>query len=445
MVEIKEAKNPLGVAYESARAASGEPEELRRLRDESWARFEEAGVPTVKHEEWKYTSLKALANGEFVPASAVAPGDVEWEPGPLGGYRLVFVNGRFDASRSDASNLPSGVIIEPLASAILSHQEAVLSRLGKIASLEGKLGSFNDTRFVWLNNASFADGAYVRIAKGVEVGKPIHIVFLNLAERAAAEVFPRVLIELEEGAIATVCESHYGLGGSYFSGPVTEIAVARHATLDHVRVQAEGDGATHIGALAATQDAESTWRSTTAAFGSAVSRLDTFVWVGGEHAETSLNGVYVGDGHQVLDNHTRIDHAVPNCHSFEVYKGILAGKSQGVFNGKIFVYKDAQKTDAKQTNQALLLTKTAGVNTKPQLEIFADDVKCTHGATVGQLREDALFYLRARGIPLNEAKSILVYAFAAEVFEGIGNETIRTDLERRLYEKLAAAHVEPIS
>ncbi|MBI5706017.1 MAG: Fe-S cluster assembly protein SufD [Armatimonadetes bacterium] len=343
-----------------------------------------------------------------------------------------FVNGRYVA---DLSDLSDGVEAGSLKEAWARGLEAGVGQLGRVATLEGKLGSFNDDRFVHLNTARFEDGAYLFVPKSMEAA--VQFVFLQANDDAVrAEVYPRVLIVLEENAIADVSECYIGLRGDCFVAPVTEVILAPHAALNHVRLQLESEGTYHVGTMAATQEHDSTYRSTTAAFGARTSRLDSFVWVGGEHAETSLNGVYVGEGEQVLDNHTRIDHAVPNCHSFEVYKGILKDKSQGVFNGKIFVYKDAQKTDAKQTNQALLLSRTAGVNTKPQLEIFADDVKCTHGATVGQLREEAMFYLRSRGIPESEARNILVYAFAAEVFEGIENEAARTELERLLFEKL---------
>jgi Fe-S cluster assembly protein SufD len=187
------------------------------------------------------------------------------------------------------------------------------------------------------------------------------------------------------------------------------------------------------------QEANSVYTSNSVGFGGQIVRNDLNVWLNGEHTETSLNGVAVGLGDQVVDNHTRIDHAMPNCHSFETYKTILGGRANGVFNGKIFVYKDAQKTDAKQTNQALLLSKRAAVNSKPQLEIFADDVKCTHGATVGQLREDALFYLRARGIPKKEAESLLVYAFAGEVIDKITIKEVREALEKVLFQTLRRA------
>jgi Fe-S cluster assembly protein SufD len=310
--------------------------------------------------------------------------------------------------------------------------------LGTVATQEGKLGSFNDDRFVWLNTANLADCAFLHVPKGVEVEPLIRLDFPS--PKASELSHPRVLIVLEEGARAKILEAYPGQARGYLRNPTTEVVLGRSASLGHVRVQTESESAFHLGTLAVWQGADSNYASTVVSFGGSIARLDVQAWVGGEHCETTLNGIYVAGGEQLLDHHTRIDHAVPNCHSFEVYKGILGGKATGVFNGKIFVYEDAQKTDAKQTNQAMLLSKTASINTKPQLEIFADDVKCTHGATVGQLREDALFYLRSRGIPEREAQSLLIYAFAAEVLEQIGDEEVRKLTEDGLYEKLARIH-----
>jgi len=271
------------------------------------------------------------------------------------------------------------------------------------------------------------------------VEDPVHIVFLTKADQAGFVTHPRVLVEVGENAQVKVIESYVGLTGSYFTNAVTEVFVEANGVAEHVRVQDETDEAFHIATSAVHQEADSTYTSYSVQFGGRVGRVDVNLWLNGEHTESRLDGVYVAHGEQVLDNKTRIDHAKANCHSFEVYKGILMGRSTGVFNGKIFVYEDAQKTDAKQTNQALLLSPTATINTKPQLEIFADDVKCTHGATVGQLREDALFYLRSRGIPLEEARALLTYAFASEVLERITVEPVRVGLEQLLYEKLAEA------
>jgi Fe-S cluster assembly protein SufD len=247
---------------------------------------------------------------------------------------------------------------------------------------------------------------------------------------------------MEEGAQASIIESYIGLGGTYFTNAVTEAVLGPASMLDHTKFQNEGPDSVHIATVASHQAGTSTLTSNNINFGGHIVRNDVNVWLDGEHTETWLNGASVGLGTQVIDNHTRIDHAKPNCHSFETYKSILGGHAAGVFNGKIYVYEDAQKTDAKQTNQAVLLSPTAVFNTKPQLEIFADDVKCTHGATIGQLRGEAMFYLQSRGIPKKQAEALLVYAFAAEVIEKIPVAAVRDALEKLLFEKLHSADSE---
>lgn len=394
-------------------------------RKAAWEAWTQAGFPTHKDEEWKYTSLRDAAETVWRPAPGadVCLDDLEaFSFGPT----AVLINGRFSAAHSNLDQLPQGVTV-----ASLSGGHALL---GSIASLAGKLGSTNDERFKHLNTALFEDGVLVYVRRSAGSEQPITILHINVGDKIA--VFPRSLIVVEDGAQAKVVESYVGLSGKVFTDAVTEIHVATGAVLEHVRYQAESRESTHIGLVAVHQDAESTYTNYNTHFGSRIGRTDVNLWLNGEHTESRLDGVYVATGEQVLDNKTRIDHAKPNCHSFEVYKGVLAGRGTGVFNGKIFVYEDAQKTDAKQTNQALLLSPTATINTKPQLEIFADDVKCTHGATVGQLQEDQLFYLRARGIPEKEARALLVYAFAADVLERITMEPVREALERELYRKL---------
>jgi Fe-S cluster assembly protein SufD len=413
---------------EAVRSAARDPERAHLLE-----RFLEAGLPTSKDEEWKYTSLRLLGESTFFTGPAGEPDGawLEGLPGLTDGPRIVFWNGRLASGLTRLEELPEGVSVAFLADLLADRQ--VPAELGEIAKLEGKLGSTNDERFLWLNGAAFADGLVLDVAAGASVETPVQIVFLS---DGAALSFPRLLVRLGANAQAKIVEFHSG-EGRYATFPVEEIDLKRGANLEHTRLQDDSTEAFHIALLAARQEEDSTYTSNSAQFGARIGRLDANVWVGGEHAETWLNGAYVGAGEQHLDNHTRIDHAVPNCHSFEVYKGILGGRANGVFNGKIFVYPDAQKTDAKQTNQALLLSPTATVDTKPQLEIFADDVKCTHGATVGQLREDALFYMRSRGIPHSQAKDLLVYAFAAEVLERITVEEVRVAWENRLFAKLA--------
>lgn len=395
-------------------------------RKSLFARYAEAGVPGHKDEEWKYTSLRLLGETRFESGDSPLPDRsvLESIPGLTPGFQLVFWNGKFVPGWS-AESMPAGVAFQSLASKAPAN-------LGEVAKLEGKLGSTNDERFVHLNGALYEDGVWLEITNGTVIEEPIQIVFLSGGQRVT---FPRLFVSAGKNAQAKITEFHTG-EGVYATFPVAEFEIAADATVEHSRIQIDSTLAFHIGTLAITQASNSTYTSNNVQFGAKIGRLDANVWVGGEHAETWLNGAYVGGGEQQLDNHTRIDHAVPNCHSFEVYKGILSDRAIGVFNGKIFVYQDAQKTDAKQTNQALLLSPTATVNTKPQLEIFADDVKCTHGATIGQLREDAMFYLRSRGLPKEEARNLLVYAFVAEVLERISVEPLKDALEARLFGKM---------
>ncbi len=420
------------------------PQSLAKLRTESLAKFAAVGVPSSKDEEYKYLPLHPLKETAFGPAygATIDPGDLA----DLA-YRndeaitITFVNGEYAPELTNVTGLPNGARVMGLHDAFEHHEGLVMRHLTQIATLEDKLGSSNDERFVWLNTAYLSEGAFVFIAKGVAVERPIHLRFVNCASHGAFASHPRVLVVLEAGAQAKVVETHQFVGPSkeeYFTNAVTEIVVSAGANLEHIKVQEESPGAVHIANIYVHQESGSTYTSTNMSFGAAISRTDLNAFVDGEHAETWLNGAYIGLGEQIVDTHTRIDHMKPNCQSFEVYKGILGGRSTGVFNGKIFVYEDAQKTDAKQTNKALLLSPDAAINTKPQLEIFADDVKCTHGATIGQIQEDALFYLRSRGIPESEARSLLVYAFAAEVLDRVTIPAIRDALEKALYDKLRA-------
>lgn len=415
------------------------PESLRAVREQALAKFAAVGIPTTRDEEFKYLPLNRLRETEYKPAygATLSEGDLVGMPligleGPV----LTLVNGEFAPELSNVSGLPDGVHVMPLSGALADHEDRVMRTLTRVATHEGKLGTTNDERFTHLNTAYLGEGVFVFVGKGVMVEPTIHLRFITQADHGPIAVHSRVIIELEEGAAAKIVESYHGLGGESFTNEVHEISLGANANLEYIKSQTEGASTIHIANHYVDQKDGSVFTSNQVTFGSAIARTDLNVFVAGEHTETSLDGIYLGQGEQILDNHTRIDHAKPNCHSFEVYKGILDDRAVGVFNGKIFVYEDAQKTDAKQTNQALLLSPNATINTKPQLEIFADDVKCTHGATIGQLRDDALFYLRSRGIPEMEARGLLVYAFAAEVLEKISIDVVREALEAELYRRL---------
>ena len=441
MLDLKTRPHSLIANWEQLRGilSTYGPEKLQKQREVALAEYEEVGLPTSKDEEFKYLPLKALDAAPYKPAYGAIVDRHEvtgTTVGQIDAITVAFINGEFAPEISTDQLLPAGVFIGSLRDAFGVIPDVLDRHLTRIASLRGKLGSTNDERFTHLNTAYLSDGAVVYVPKGVALEHPIHLLFITKADHGPMASFPRTLLVLESGAEAKVLESYIGLEGTYFNSPVTEVYLGKNAHLEHTRFQQEQADAVHISTMAVHQETQSVYTSNNANFGSKIARNDLNVWLNGEYTETWLNGASVGLEDQVIDNHTRIDHAFPNCNSFEVYKSILGGKAIGVFNGKIFVYKDAQKTDAKQTNQALLLSPKATINTKPQLEIFADDVKCTHGATVGQLREDALFYLRSRGVPFQQARALLVYAFAAEVLEKISVPSIRDVLEKVLFDRL---------
>jgi Fe-S cluster assembly protein SufD len=408
---------------------------LGEKRDQAIRQYTEFGIPTVRDEEFKYLPLHVLneSNFKFGYGAHFERSQLsELQLGEIDAYTFVFVNGQFAPEASSMVSMPDGLEID-----VFENLDAdSLASIGSIATLQGKLGSTNDERFVALNTSFLSEGLFIRVAKSKTIEKPIHFLHVVTTDEAILST-PRIWVELAENAEATLIESYQTLRGRSFTCPVTEIKLAASARFEHLKYQDESLEAVHIANIAVHQESQSVYTSNNVNFGGHTARNDINVWVNGEYTETWLNSANVGTESQIIDNHTRIDHAKPNCQSFEVYKTILKDKSEGVFNGKIFVYEDAQKTDAKQTNQALLLSPNATMNTKPQLEIFADDVKCTHGATIGQLREDALFYLRARGVEKSKAEALLVYAFAAEVIEKIGSEDVRVALESRLFEKLA--------
>lgn len=404
-----------------------EPEWLVSLRDRGAKIHGELGVPTMRNEEWKYTPLRSLAGVNWNPGE---PGPAVFGEDPTyysdTTIRVVVVNGRVDRNLSELPVVP-GLTLMSLRDAIYEKPE-VIEHLGQIAKIE-------DHTFAALNSAVFVDGVYLHLKAGAAVEPVIEITHVTSGEGMV--IAPRLLIVAEENSSAKIVEQYCSDGPSTnLTIPVTEVFVAKHANVEHVRLQDESLDSFHIALWETKLTGDSEYRSYNVAFGGAIGRLDQNIDLNGEHITTRLDGVVVARGEQVIDNHTKLDHALPNCNSFEIYKQIIDDKATVVFNGKIFVHQDAQKTDAKQTNQALLLSPNATINSKPQLEIFADDVKCTHGATVGQIEETFRFYMRSRGIPKATADAILVYAFAAEVLELISDDTVRERLERRLYSKL---------
>jgi Fe-S cluster assembly protein SufD len=404
---------------------------LARLRKSAVARFDEAGFPTARTEDWRFTSVAPLLRHAFEPATAgrhgLATADLSGLPGGDAACRLVFVNGFFAPELSAVPALPAGVRVGSLARALDEVPEQVEAHLGRHAR-------FVDNPFTALNTAFIRDGALLSVPRGKVVEEPVYLLFLAVpGGEPPPALYPRNLVLAGGGSQLTLVEVYAGLGdGVYFTAAVTEVVAEDGAVIHHCKVQQEGPGAFHFANMQLHQARASNFTSTFVGLGGQWVRNEVRALLDAEGCECTLNGLYRATGRQHMDNHTVIDHAKPRCASHELYKGILDGQAHGVFNGKIFVRPDAQKTDAKQTNQTLVLSDDATINTKPQLEIFADDVKCTHGATVGQLDAEALFYLRSRGIGLDEARALLTYAFANDVLGRVKVEALRGRLEAAL-------------
>ena len=412
------------------------PSWLPNVRRAAISRFATLGFPTPRNEDWHFTSVAPIAESEFHPL-AIASGEArsaDLAPFLFGRVvwpTIVLVNGRYAPTLSTTGTLPAGVTVMNLTRAWREAPALLEQHLSKIAT-------FDEHSFTALNTAFMHDGAVVHVGKDVQSVTPIHI--LHVVDPIAARVVmhPRHLVVLDRNASARVIESYVSLGDArYFTNAVTEVALGDGAHLAHYKIQRESQRAFHVGTIQVHQPRNSKYASFSFATGAALSRTNIYTTLDGEGAEVWLNGLYMVDGEQHVDHQTRIEHAQPNCTSHEVYKGILAGASHGVFNGKVFVQPIAQKTDGKQENNNLLLSDKARVDTKPQLEIFADDVKCTHGATVGKLDALSLFYMKSRGLPADVARRLLIYAFAADVLERLEVEEVRDALEELTLERFA--------
>jgi Fe-S cluster assembly protein SufD len=404
------------------------PQWTRSLRLSGITRFEELGFPGTRNEDWHFTSVTPIVERSFAPLTsrtgAVTAAQIAaFSFGATDWHTLVFVNGRFSAELSRTATLPDGVQVLPLERAYDELPLLLERHVGRITSMDAHT-------FTALNTAFINDGAVVHVPADVEVARPIHLLFVSDENAVDGVAQPRNLIVLDRFAKATVIESYVGLAdGAYFTNAVTEAAIGDGATLTHLKLQRESEQAFHVGTFDARQARDSHLVSFSFATGAALSRTNIYTELRGDGCGATLNGLYLGDGAQHIDHQTRIEHVAPNCYSRELYKGILDGSAHGVFNGKVYVHPEAQKTDGKQTNQTLLLSEKAQIDTKPQLEIFADDVKCTHGATVGRLDETSLFYMKSRGINARTARELLTYAFAADVLETIELVDVREGLE----------------
>jgi Fe-S cluster assembly protein SufD len=397
------------------------------LRKAAIARFAELGFPTTGDEEWKYTNVAPIARMPFHPAKRMASKlasevlAAATIPG-LVCVQAVFVNGHYAPELSTLRALPQGVEVGSLAQIVSSRPSWLEAHLARYAD-------FEEAAFVALNTAFMQDGACVFVPRGVVVDVPIHLVFISLPQGEAMVSHPRNLLVLEESAQARVIESYLGPGDEvYLTNAVTELILGQDAIVEHCKLEWESQGAYHVATLQIQQERSSNCVSHVMAVGGALVRHDINVVLHGEGGENTLNGLFMATDQQHIDNHTRIDHIRPHCTSRELYKGILDGKGRGVFNGKIVVHKDAQQTDAMQTNKNLLLSADASIDTKPQLEIFNNDVKCSHGSTIGRLDEQSLFYLRTRGLDEDAARSLLTYAFASELVKRVTVEPLRTTL-----------------
>jgi len=414
----------------------GEPAWLRKRRDSAAGAFETTGLPSPRDEDWRQTSVAPIAATAFVEPgpTTIAPGALDASPlAPASGPRAVLVDGRFSAELSRLGDLPSGITVSSLAESLASSPVVLEPWLARVAPHDGRA-------FTALNTALFADGVVVRAEPRTICAEPIEIVHVATGSAGPSVVHPRVIVVAGEASQIAVVETFLGLGDAvYLTNAVTEVVVEANAHVDHHRIQAESLQGFHVGALQGVQARDGRLTSHNVSFGARLARHDVGSRLDGEGAECQLYGLVVGDGTQHVDNHTSLDHAKPHCPSWEIYKTVLGGTATAVFNGRIVVHPDAQKTDAKQSNNNLLLSPDAVVHTRPQLEIYANDVKCTHGATIGRLDQDALFYLRSRGIARRAARDILVHAFAADVLGKIRHREIRSRIEAELSRRLPRA------
>lgn len=412
-----------------------DPAWLVNLRQRAGESFEELDFPTTRNEAWKYTNVAPILKTPFrqlldveldgLTAESIAP----FTFAESRQSQLVFVNGLFARELSNVTGLPSGVTVSNLADVPAGLSKTVSDHLGVYAN-------YRNQSFTALNTANVGDGAFVYIAKGNAVETPIHLLFISTSTEATVS-HPRVLVVAEEASIGTLIESYVTSGeGIYFNNAVTEAVVGQNAVLNHYRLQEESERAFHVGTTEVHQERGSNYTSYAISLGGEIARHNLNVAVSDEHIETTIDGLYVVTGNQHTDSHTVIDHQKPHSASHQLYKGILDGRGRAVFNGKVFVREGALLTDARQLNKNLLLSPEAHVDTKPELEIFADDVKCSHGATVGQLEGDELFYLASRGIPQERAQALLTFGFAEDVIRRIKLKSVREHLDKIVLDKL---------
>ena len=409
---------------------------LMPLRKAGLARFSESGYPTLRDEDWRFTNVKPLAELPFRPvllASGQALGqkqlgDVTF--GQLDSDRLVFVDGHFNAGLSQTADQPSGVTVTHLASGL--------------AGLERELGALSggdDDPFVALNDAFFTDGALIQIGDAQRLAKPVHLLFVTTAGGDGEAAHIRNWIVAGANSQGTIIESHLSLGqAASVTNVVTESRIGDGADIEHIKFQDQSNRAFHLASLHSELGRDAQYAFHSIALGARLSRNNLRMRLAQPGIECVLNGLYMLRGQQLADHHMIVEHAAPHCDSHEYFNGILDDQSRGVFHGRILVQPGAQKTDAKQTNKNLLLSDDATANTKPQREIYADDVKCTHGATIGEMDDDAIFYLRARGLDTPTARRMLLHGYAGEIVERVRHDAVREELDALVWNRLDAEH-----
>ncbi len=433
--------NALDMAvFQQNRSTASDPQWLTPLRKAGAAAFTELGFPTLRDEDWRFTNVAPIAALPLQPAHAVTVNGAETKIlseasfTQLSGCRLVFVNGLYSAKLSRPQALPNGAKAESLGAALAKDSTLIEKHLGKYART-------SDNAFAALNQAFFVDGAFISIPDGVEIAEPIQLIYISSAKEKGETIQPRNLIIAGANSKATVVESYLGTNDTAsFTNAVTEMFIGDSANIEHVKLQDETANAFHMATIAGEFGRASNVNVHSFALGSKLSRNNIRTKLAGEGLECILNGLYLTRNDQLADHHMIVEHAQPHCASHEYFNGILDDKSKGVFHGRIYVHPIAQKTDAKQTNKNLLLSDDATADTKPQLEIYADDVKCTHGATIGQLNRESIFYLRARGIPEAVARRMLIHAFAGEIVERVKCAPVREELDKLVWDRLEANH-----
>lgn len=397
---------------------------LKTTRQEAITKFLELGFPTLKDEDWRFTNLAAIARSSFdilengldkVSSSDLAPYQFQND----NVVELVFVNGHYSEQLSKTADLPNGVIVKSLAHAIETEQDILQDNLAKYAD-------FTSEAFTALNTAFMTDGGFIFIPKGTIFETPIHLLYISTAGQQPSITNPRNLIIAEANAEANIVEHYASLNDDvYLSNVVTEIVVGENSSIGHYMIELESRNAFNVSTLRVQQARSSNIKSHSILMGGSLVRNNVHPVLAGEGCDSLINGLFMSTNRQHMDNYMKVEHASPHCDSRQLYNGVLDGRSRGVFHGRIIVHEDAQKTDAKQTNRNLLLSDNAQIDTKPQLEIYADDVKCTHGATIGQIDENALFYLRSRGISKDASRDIIMNAFTNETFESMSVEPVK--------------------